>query len=224
MFFFRSDFRFFSMLALRFMFLLFWCVLFPCALFRTVPLSFFFLSLSAVRASLHLRVPGGICGEIFRGLASVFLVWSTTQNTNAQTNCFKKHPKFNAKKNPPHLQSQICRKKKVAKARCETSCWEEQWNLTRPRTSARVSLTVSLRSFVPRRSASVGKQSETFCSAQLLFHACYFCWYLDEQPRKLEYHKGSGSYLHCCPRPCSSTHRRAQAVHPPTLQSPHSRR
>ena len=38
----------------------------------------------------------------------------------------------------------------------------------------------------------VAKLTKTVCSSQKLFHAFHFCWHLDEQPCKIECHKGRG--------------------------------
>ena len=41
----------------------------------------------------------------------------------------------------------------------------------------------------------------------------YGCW------KPVSFDKGSGSHVHYCPRPCSSTHRVGQALHPPTQRT-----
>ena len=49
-----------------------------------------------------------------------------------------------------------------------------------------------------------------------LFSLFFFFFFLP-----VRFHKGSGSHVHFCPRPCSSTHRMGQALHPPTPWTTH---
>ena len=52
----------------------------------------------------------------------------------------------------------------------------------------------------------------SFLALSLAFSLVWFVWFVFVRLRFFCHHKGSGSYVHFCPRPCPSTYRWAKLL------------